>query len=550
MRYDETAVSQVLNFLENHIELFEDEFEGQPFKIEPWMERELSEIFGRVDDDGNPLVKVAYLEVPKKSAKTTLCAALILLALVCLRKGSGYEVYSTASTQKQAAKLFKKAQQFVQRDSTLSALLQVRPSTYRIFRTDDPTAVYEAIACDGDSQDGMNPAFVVIDELHRWRTRKAQDLWDVLTSSGQARSRTLVIAITTAGTETESPIAWRMHEKTLNIQRGIIEDPSFYGAIYGAKATDDWQSEETWKRIHPALECNGGHLKLKVLREAYKTALTDPAERIKFKRYYLNIWGESTESAVDIAEWDACKTWDCEPCTAPAVAGSLRHPPHEFLSRFVGRRCVVGADLSLTTDLSAVVGLFPVSDDLDDGVDVLPFFYAPEDGFESLEKKTGMRYHDWAREGWLHASPGRVIGTREIHERLKWFREMFDVQEFAFDPNNSRDVTAGLMDEGWQNIIEVPQSYLGMSAGTKKVLSLITNGKFHHGGHKVLRWNALCVSTRGDRKDNLLLDKPNRMKNARRIDGMSAAAVAMARLVVLRKPAPKSSIPRVGFSFV
>jgi len=55
------------------------------------------------------------------------------------------------------------------------------------------------VAADGDFGDGVNPAFVVADEVHRWKTRKQLENWDVLSKGGITRKQTLTIAITTAG---------------------------------------------------------------------------------------------------------------------------------------------------------------------------------------------------------------------------------------------------------------------------------------------------------------------------------------------------------------
>jgi phage terminase large subunit-like protein len=101
--------------------------------------------------------------------------------------------------------------------------LRVLRGTHRIIKRSDPESFYAAVAADGDFGDGVNPAVVIADEIHRWKTRKQLDNWDVLSNGGITRRQTLTIAITTAGVQNESPLAWRIAASTLDID--TMSDP-------------------------------------------------------------------------------------------------------------------------------------------------------------------------------------------------------------------------------------------------------------------------------------------------------------------------------------
>jgi phage terminase large subunit-like protein len=75
-------------------------------KLEPWQIFILTTIFGWVDDHGNRRFLTAYLEIPRKNAKSTLVAG---MALYCtFAEGeAGAEGYSAATTAEQAAVIFK-----------------------------------------------------------------------------------------------------------------------------------------------------------------------------------------------------------------------------------------------------------------------------------------------------------------------------------------------------------------------------------------------------------------------------------------------------------
>jgi phage terminase large subunit-like protein len=377
--------------------------------------------------------------------------------------------------------------------------------------------------------DGVNPACTVADEVHRWKTRKQLENWDVLSNGGITRRQTLTIAITTAGVQNESPLAWRLHEKTRKIQDGVVQDPKFLGRIYCADREDDPGGPKTWVKANPSLINNGGFLELEKIREKYVSHAAE-GDLTSFKRYYLNVWDQKEHRVIDLAKWDA----SAGPWTAaglfPRLPGEkVRHLRPDLMAYFGDRECWAGVDLSMTTDLSAVSFVFPRDDE---AYDVLPFFWIPEDGIRKREYRDGVPYSRWVDEGYLEASTGTVIDYREVKARLEWAREMFNLQEeICFDPWNSRQISVPMLEEGY-SCIEIRQGVASLSEPSKKLLELVASGKLYHGGHPILRWNASCVTAK-ESNDNLMFAKPERAKGSARIDGISATVNALARAMVV-----------------
>jgi len=150
----------------------------------------------------------AYLRVPKKAGKTELVAGIVLLALF-IEHNLGCQVYGAAGAQRQALNVYRAASTMVNLSPMLKQHFRILPSTYRILKRSDPNSFYAAIAADGDLTDGVNPRVTVADELHRWKTPKTLENFDVLSAGGITRKQTLTIGITTAGVRNESPLAWR-----------------------------------------------------------------------------------------------------------------------------------------------------------------------------------------------------------------------------------------------------------------------------------------------------------------------------------------------------
>lgn len=516
------------NFFERILRHTADEWWGRPFLLAPWQEEAITNIFGNLDDAGNRVITQVYLEVPKKTGKTELAAGLILLVLA-LDPNPGCQVYGAAAATRQAMNVYRSACKMVEQSRILGNELRLLRGTNRIVKRTDPDSFYAAVAADGDLSDGVNPSCTVADEVHRWRSRKQLDNWDVLSLGGITRKQALAIAITTAGVQNESPLAWRMHEKTLRIQRGIVPpDPSFFGRIYAADTSDDWSSEKTWIKANPSLKENGGFLDIAKIREKYQASLSDPEAQRSFKRYYLNLWDQKENRAIAMDQWEKCAgDWRAEGLEAKAPEDKVRPLPTRVLKHFIERKCWPGVDLSMTTDMSAVAFVFPAEDGY---FDVLPFYWMPEEGIKKRELRDGMPYRTWADEGFIELVPGNVIDYREVQARLEWGAKMFDVQETCFDPWNSRQISTIMLDQG-HRCIEVRQGFQTLSEPSKKLLELVASRKLRHGGHPVLRWNASCLSTI-ERNDNLMFAKPERAKGSSRIDGITSAVNALSRAML------------------
>lgn len=530
MPYSQHHADVACNFFEHVLKHTADEWYGQPFLLSPWQDEPLCYIYGNIDEEGNRTTEQVYLEVPKKAGKTEWAAGLVLLELF-LAKNPGFQVYGAAAATRQAMNVYRAACKMVEQSSHLRKAMRIMRGTNRILKRNDPDSFYAAVAADGDFGDGVNPGVTIADEVHRWKTRKQLENWDVLSKGGITRKQTLTIAITTAGVQDESPLAWRLHEKTRKIEQGLVADPRFYGKIYGADKTDDPSLPATWIKANPSLLENGGFLDKDKIRKEYDSAVAE-GDLTSFKRYFLNVWDQKENRAIDITQWDACRSpWVASGLLEKRPEDLVRGLPHEMLSHFIERPCWAGVDLSMSTDMTAVTLVFPSHDD---SYDVLPFFWLPESKARKLELKLSVPLLKWAEEGFIELSPGNVVDYRDVQARIEWAAQMFDLQEICWDPWNSRQMSVPMVEDGYR-CIEIRQGYPTLSEPTKKILQSVATGKLRHGDNPVLRWQAGCVCTISDGRDNVMFDKPDRERGTSRIDGMAALADAMCRATSFRK---------------
>lgn len=519
-------------FFERHLTLTGD-FAGQKFLLMPWTRGVIRDIFGTLDEDGLRQYRDVYLEVAKKNTKTTLCAGLVTFCLATTAT-TGTEVYSAATAKDQASIVFRAAEQMVNASPMLSQKLRVIPSTKRIVRRDDSSSFYAAISADGDIHDGINPSFVVRDELHRWRTRKALELNEILERGTITRKEPLVIDITTAGEVDESPLCWRRHEYAKQIEEGVLTDRRFYGRIWGADPKriesdpEYWKSREARVAANPSHEDNGGYLKDSVLQDLCVKAQNDPQVKADYLRYNLNVWGQKDNRVIDMGAWMNLGGGGVDLSKWP------EYDIEYLISKWglADRTCIGGVDASYTTDLFAMALLFPPGAS-NEPYHVLMFFWMPEEQVKKRERRDKVPYSEWVRRKFIETCQGNAHDQEGIKARIRWAAQLFDLRECAYDPANFHPTAIKLVEEDGIQMEPVTQRYPQLNQPTKFLLGAYLDGKIQHGNNPVLNWNARCMTLAHNRTDEVMPDKPERMTSTKRIDGMSAIVTAAARALVL-----------------
>ena len=190
-----------------------------------------------------------------------------------------------------------------------------------------------------------------------------------------------------------------------------------------------------------------------------------------------------------------------------------------------GRACFAGLDLSSTTDVTALVLVFP---DGEGGCDVLPFFWIPGDNLRDRCLRDRVPYDAWIEQGLVYATEGNVVHYAAIQKKLEELRELYDIQEIAFDRWGAAKLTQDLQDAGF-SMVQFGQGYASMSAPTKELLNLILAKKIRHGDNPVLRWMADCMEVKQDPAGNLKPSKPDRRRSGKRIDGIVALIMGVDR---------------------
>lgn len=278
-------------FIERFCRLSDGEYYGKPLALRPWQREILSGIYAE-RDDGRLKHRVAYIGLPRKNGKSTLAAALAVHALIAGPPGA--EVYSAAGDRTQARIVFREARDMILASPELSSRVTVFQHSLESPRNG---GIYRALSADAKLQQGLNPTFVVFDEVH---VQPNRHLWDALQLGMGTRPEGQMLGITTAGFDKET-LAWELYDYGRKVESGEIVDPTFYFRWWEPSDTNaDWRDPDVWAESNPAF---GDFL----LAEHFDSdARTTPEN--EFRRYRLNQWTSTSYAWLPHGAWDACHT--------------------------------------------------------------------------------------------------------------------------------------------------------------------------------------------------------------------------------------------------
>ena len=164
--------------------------------------------------------------------------------------------------------------------------------------------------------------------------------------------------------------------------------------------------------------------------------------------------------------------------------------------------------------------MFP---DDNDGYDILPFFFIPEENAYKRSERDKVDYVKWHRQGHVIFTPGDVCDYNYIKQKIRDLSELYDIKMIAYDRWNASQIVIDLTEEGCP-MIPVGQGYRTMSPATKEFETLILSGNIRHAGNPVLRWMMSNVVLTEDPAGNV---KPNKAKSNDKIDGIVSVLMGL-----------------------
>jgi phage terminase large subunit-like protein len=503
----------------------------RPFELAPWQKFITGSLFGWKGPDNLRRFRTAYIEAGKGSGKSPLAAGIGLFGLEADDELAA-EIYAAAVSSDQAHVVFRDGKNMAEASPALVNRLEINAHNIACLKT---KSFFRPVSSEHRGLDGKRVHIAIVDEVHEHATPL---VIDKMRAGTKGRKQALLFQITNSGHD-RTTVCWRQREYSEKVLKGTLPDDSWFAYVCnldpcakcsaegktqptdGCPDCDDWRDPKVWLKACPNLGVSVTH---KYLEEQVREAQGMPAKENIVKRLNFCIWTEQNDRVIPMDAWDA---------GARTIDRSL----------FNGQTCYGGLDIGATSDFTAFVLLFPhddaepveiMVDDTDQNsptqtimrrsYSLIPFFWLPE----TPVKRDAQLQHiisGWTRQGFIRKTPGAVVDYDQVLEDIIEITEPFGLAGIGFDRGfQGSQMGTNLMKHFGDQVIQVPQGILTMNAPFREFLELLKLGRLFHDGNPTMRWHVSNVAAeiRGG------LMKPSKDRSSEKIDGVTAAVMALA----------------------
>lgn len=463
--------------------------------LEPWQCFIECNLFGWVrKDTGKRRFREAYEEVPRKNGKSVRLAARGLY-LFCADGESGAEVYSGATTEKQAHEVFKPAWLMAHKTPALRSRFEIElagnPKNPGPMYTMSDMSKFEAII--GKPGDGPSPHGALVDEYHEHDT---DQMVDSLQTGMGAREQPLLSIITTAGSNLGGPCYEKRRDIIRILERQVV-DETVFGIIFGLDENDSWDDPASLIKANPNYNVSVFEdFLLAQLAQARRSASKQNAFRTK----HLDQWVGARTIWMNMLAWQ-------------------RQKRVLTLEDFKGCNAYLAVDLASKKDVAALVTLI----DRNGEYFVIPRFYVPEAAAEENPK-----YRNYATSGDLILTPGSMTDYEFIESDILETATKVNVQKIGFDEWQANYLITRLQNTSLKDkVVVFNQTVRNMSEPMKEVEARVTHRSLWHDGNAMMTWMMGNVAAKIDAKENIYPRKDNDRDPLCKIDGVVGLIMSM-----------------------
>ena len=486
---------------------------GKPFILQDWQREDIVRpLFGWRRIDLSRRYRSAWVKVPKKNGKTTVCGGLIDYLLVAepdpdqpSRTEQAQEIYAASTNQEVASILFREAKKLANASPTMRRLgVEVKDQSRRIIFP-KTQSFFRVLPHKSESSEGMIAGGVVLDEVHAMKSRA---LFDALRWSGSSRRQMLMFLITTAGIDDKEAL-WMVQDLyAKRVRDGEHRDTSLLVAIYEADADAEVDDIEQLRKANPSLGVTINEDEL--LQEARQVKGEGPAAIAAFKRYRMNIAVGAEKGWLSPEQWDKGQQ------------------PFD-VAELVDRPCLAGVDLAKVSDFTALVLLWPpiLNDEYARSVwHGTLRLWLPKAAIDERTRMGDMSYQSWAEAGLIEVTDGDTTDHQLVRAGIKEEAERYNIRKIGIDRLfDGWQFTQDLFNDDELPAVGVGQGWKSQDMPMRRTEVLVREGRLNFGGHPIMRWMiGNAIAKRNGTNECLSLD---RAKATDKIDGVAAYLNAM-----------------------
>lgn len=472
-------------------------FNGKPFTLLPYQAFLVYNLFGwKWVGTNKRVINKVYFSIGRKNGKTQLASAIAAYCFFASGEGDA-QVYNIANSTQQAALSFNMAKAMLKQ-------LDPKGTYFRFYRDhvkyDKTQSLLRVLSSDYGGLDGLNASCSIIDEYHAAQT---SEVYSILRTSQASREQPIMMVITTAGFNLESPCKV-MEDSCKDILQGNIVDDTQLALIYSLDEGDDYRDESTWVKANPSL---GEIVRIDYLREQVKEAARNTTLETSVRTKNFNEWCSSSS------------VW----LSQDTIRNSMKKLPKGF---FKDRVVYCGIDLASVSDLTALAVL--AYDEEEDKYYFRVKYYLPRDTVENSPNRE--LYSVWAKKGFLTVTEGNVTDYDYLEKDMLQIAANTDtIAQIGYDKWNSTSLIIKLEQEDGLPCIPVSQSIGMMNRPTKELTRLVLGGKVVFDHNPITRWCFANAALKTDVNENSKVVKGG--SPSQKIDGVIACINALATLI-------------------
>ena len=493
--FDQKKANKVIKFKENFCHHHEGELAPQLLKLELWQKAFYSVIYGIVDKDGNRQFREVLLVVGRKDGKT-LMAASDADYMTFLDGEYGARIFFVAPKLEQARLCFDAYYQMILKEPELNELAKKRRTDIYVESTNTSA---QPLAFNAKKSDGLNPHFIVCDEIGAWQGDQGLKQYEVLKSALGARKQPMILSITTANYG-EGGVYDELIKRGTAVLNGTSQETRFAPFIYQIDDVDKWNDINELRKSMPNLNVS---VSMDYILEEIAVAEGSLSKKAEFLTKYCNVKQNSSVAWLDSQTIEKC------------------YGDHFELDDFRNCYAVMGIDLSRTTDLTAATLLI----ERDGILHTFARFYLPANKIEEATARDGIPYQAYIQKGFLVPSGDNFVDYNDV---FSWCRELIEKYKiYPLQVGYDRYSSQYLINDMTQYGFHCDDVYQGenLTPVIRETEGLLKDGKIKIGDNDLLKIHfynsALKINAETERCKLIKVEQRSH------VDGMAAFLDAM-----------------------
>lgn len=498
--YRPDVVETAIEFVEN--EFYKTTGDLELIKLQPAQKWWFELWFGYYTKDGSALINETFLNIIRGAGKSTILAAVEMFWLI-FGGNYGGESWIIAYDNNQAEHVFGQVRNQITSGNGLFKMLgdtkQLKTTKTGIRFLPTKNEVRKATH-DVSRLQGNNTSLNAFDEVHVYK----EDVISAVNKGSRQKQKSWRSIYITSGGITRGYLYDDLITRFKSDEE--FENDRSIGLIYQLDNAREVKDESNWSKAAPMIY--GGLPKLESVREEYRIASGDNALQLQFLAYNMGIAVNDSAKYITPAE-SMCKEYDMD-------------------TVWSGADVVVGVDMSLTGDLTAVTFLTEVDGQMFAHCEALgsrnTLSQLPDDIAKKLELMIG--------DG-LTITDGAFITAHDVFEIVQTFAERYNCQFtfIGYDPSRYDNLRL-LIDDYFFDVdsdrqLAIRQGF-ALSDYIKLMKDKLADGSLIHNS-KILEWSlnnfAVKVGTSGDYM-------ATKLTNAEKIDPVVALVIALKTAII------------------